>query len=252
MKINTDINIIGSLPDYNLIRLFMDNSVDSLIKGGGHSAYTAIKTEKSVLRFERAINRTLLYFNNPNTRELINNILVKESISGDSLLLLFWNASVNNDLLNYLNEKVFLPAFYSGRVSINQKEVIACLQELRETENDLKDWADSTIEKVASKYLTLLKKFGLMEGGQTKTIVHPYLNDKMLIMFVYWLLATETKANLLESSWMKYCFSERQVFIERIAQKKFAKFINLYYTGDKLKIEPVLPYSEIYDALTRS
>jgi hypothetical protein len=251
MKINSDINIIGSLPDFNLIRLFMDNSVDSLTQGGGHNAYTAIKTEKSVKRFERAINRTLLHFNNPFSKELVDKILVTESISNDSLLILFWNASVNNDLLGYLNDNVYLPAFYSGRVSINQKEVVACLQELKETESDLKDWADSTIEKVASKYLTLLKKFGLMEGGLNKTIVHPYLSDKMLILYVYWLLANETKANLLESPLMKYCFSERQVFIERIAQKKFAKYINLYYSGDKLKIEPVIPYSEIYDSLTR-
>jgi hypothetical protein len=252
MNISTDINILGGLPDFNLIKVFMRGSVYSLNEGGGHHSYTAIKTEKSVKRFEHAIRRFFLTFKNKDSGQLITSVLTAESISSNSLLLLFWNASVNDDLMNYLNEKVYLPDFYSGRITIKRNEVIACIKELRESEKSLQSWADSTITKTSSEYLTLLKKFGLMEGSQTKTIVHPYLNDIMLILFVYWLIAVETKANLLESSWLGYCFSEKQVFIERIMQRKFAKFINVNYTGDKLKIEPTFSYLEIYDALTQS
>ncbi|MBK7175170.1 MAG: hypothetical protein IPH84_18570 [Bacteroidales bacterium] len=112
MKITTDINILGGLPDFNLIKLFMSDCANSLNvnDGGGHHFYTAIKTEKSVQRFERAIRRTLLRFKNTDVGKLISSVLVAESISSNTLLLLFWNASVN-DLMNYLNEKVYLPAF---------------------------------------------------------------------------------------------------------------------------------------------
>ncbi len=127
--------------------------------------------------------------------------------------------------------------------------MVACLKDLREHEIQLKDWAEYTLEKVASKYLTLLKKFNLMEGTLNKSIVHPYLNDKMFILFVYWLSAIETKTNLFESEWLKYCFSEKPVFIERLMQKKFAKYFQLSYTGDKLKIETEMHYSTIYHAI---
>jgi len=51
---------------------------------------------------------------------------------------LFWNASANNELFNYLNEKVFFPAFYSGRVVHKNDEVVACIKDLKLTEDDLK------------------------------------------------------------------------------------------------------------------
>jgi len=250
MNINSDINILGGLPDFNLIKLFVSQSVKSLDHGGGHHSYTAISTEKAVKRFERAIRRTLLQFRSIESGTLVKSILDAGAISRNSLVSLFWNASVNNELLYYLNEKLFFPAYYSGRITIRPKEAVACLIELRETETSLQNWSDKTINLTGSKYLTLLKKFGLMEGGQSKTILHPYLNDQMLMIFIYWLLMVETKPNLLDSEWLKYSFLERQVLIERIMQKKFTKFIDIKYSGDKLKIEPTIPYNEIYDALT--
>ena len=133
-----------------------------------------------------------------------------------------------------------------------QDEVAACLKELKLKETDLQKWSDSTIEVTASKYLTLLKKFNLMVGSVNKTIIHPYLDDKMFILFVYWLVAIETKSNILNSSWLNYCFSEKPFFIERILQKKFIKFFHINYTGDRLSIEPIISYENIYHAITQS
>lgn len=251
MNINSDINILGGLPDWNLIRLFMNDSIESLNQLGGHRSYTAIKTDKAVKRFEKAIARTLLQFKNKELELIFRNMISTESISNDSLLFIFWNASDNNDLFNYLNESIYFPAMYSGRVGIRTPEVEACLNELKQTEQDLKKWADSTIQTTASKYLTLLKKLNLMEGSLNKTITHTYLNDKMFVIFIYWILSVETKSNLLESVWLKYSFLEKQHFLDRILQKKFSKFFNINFNGDYLKIEPVVPYNLLYDALTQ-
>ncbi len=249
MKINSDINVLGSLPDWNLINVFLKQSISSIRLNGGLQSYTAIKTDKSVKRFEKAISATLIKFHNGNIEALIRKILRSENVSHDSLLLLFWNASYNNDLLNYLNDHIYFVSFYSGRITIKQNEVVACLKDLKEREIELRKWSDSTVQITASKYLTLLKKFNLMEGSLNKTIVHPYLNDRMFLLFVYWVTSIETRPNLLESQWLKYCFCERPVFIERIMQKKFSKFFQLVYTGDKLKIETSVPYEKIYDAI---
>ena len=249
MIINSDINVLGSLPDWNLINVFLKQSISSIRLNGGLQSYTAIKTDKSVKRFEKAISVTLIKFCNAEVEALVRNMLEGEKLSNDSLLLIFWNASFNNELLNYLNTEIYFLAFYSGRISIKHDEVVACLKDLKEREVELKKWSDSTLQITASKYLTLLKKFHLMEGSLNKTIIHPYLNDKMFILFVYWLKGIESKSNLLDSEWLKYSFCERSVFIERLMQKKFAKYFELNYTGDKLKIETTVLYEKIYHAI---
>ena len=251
MTINSDINVLGSLPDLNLITLFLNDSIESLNKNGGHRSYTAIKTDKSVQRFEKAITGTLINFKNKQLEHVFRSIVSVESISGDSLFLIFLNASNNNELLNYLNQSVFFPAMYSGRVGIKTTEVTACLNDLKQSEPDLQKWSDSTIETTASKYLTLLKKFNLMEGSLNKTITHTYLNDKMFVIFIYWLLTVEQKPNILESPWLKYCFLEKPSFIERVMQKKFSKYFNLNFNGEKMKIEPIINYQNIYNELTK-
>ena len=64
MTINSDINILGSLPDWNLINVFLKENINSLRLNGGVHSYTALKTDKSVRRFENAISDTLIRFQN--------------------------------------------------------------------------------------------------------------------------------------------------------------------------------------------
>lgn len=249
MKIDSNINILGSIPDWDLINVFLNESIDSLLQKGSIHTYTAIKTDKSVKRFEKAISATLIRFHNEEIEILIRDILNNERITSDSLLILYWNASFNNDLLKYLNDQIYFVAFYSGRLTIKQDEVVACLKDLKENEIELKKWSESTLQITASKYLTLLKKFHLMEGSHKKIIIHPYLSEKMFVLFVYWICAIEPGSNLLESSLLPYSFNEKPVFIERLTQKKFSKYFQFIYTGDKLKIETLIPYSKIYHAV---
>ena len=239
MNINSDINILGSIANYDLIINYLRHG------NNGFPSYTNIKTTQSFGRYERAINSTLLKFKNTNLEVLLKNLLEKEGISINSLLLLFWNSSVNNDFLHYLNSKVFFPALYSGRISIKKDEIIACIRELRSTEIAIQKWTDSTINVSASKYLSFLVKMKLMEGNRTKKISNRFIDDNLLIIFVYWLLAIETKPNILVSKWLQYCLMEKQVFIERITQKKFSKYFTFQYSGDNMKIEPVLKFEEL-------
>lgn len=252
MHINSDINVLGSLPDWSLIKLFLSEDMDSINEKGGIHTYTAIKTDKSVKRFEKAIKATFIASKKTNLGLIIRQAIKSNVTSADTLLLLFWNASANNELLFHLNEKVFFPAFYSGRVSIKNDEVVACIKDLKHSEKDLKKWSENTVNTTASKYLTLLKKFGLMEGSVNKSIVHPHLSDGLFVLFSYWVAAISDKPNLVDSPWLSYCFSEKQAFLDRLLQKKFSKYFNVVYTGDKLSIEPIILYESIYEHITKS
>lgn len=249
MLINSDINILGGLPDFSLITYFLFRDFAGAEKEGDHYSYSTIKTDKSVRRFQRAITRTILQFKTEDTEALVRSTLASEGISEDSVLLLFWHSSSNNELLNCLNREVYFPAFYSGRIMIKNDEVYACINGMRGVDEVIKSWTINTMETVARKYLTLLKKFHLMEGTLNKKILHPYLSDKMFVMFIYWLNSTESRSNLIDSQWLKYSFCELPVFLERVMQKRFTKYFDLIYTGDKLTIETTIPYENIYNAL---
>jgi hypothetical protein len=252
MQINSDINVLGSLPDWSLVKLFLSENMDSLREKGGIHSFTAIKTDKSVKRFEKAIRSTLIHCSSKGFEEILYQSMRVEGMNAHVLILLFWNASANNDLLFQLNEKVFFPAFYSGRVSVKNDEVVACIKELRMSRVELKSWSDLTITMTASKYLTLLKKFGLMEGSMNKSIVHPHLSDGMFVLFAYWITAISDNSNLANNPWLSYAFCERQILIDRFLQKKFAKYFNVVYTGDKLRIETIIPYDQIYEHISES
>lgn len=252
MVVNSDVNILGGLPDFNLIKVFFEDTPVSVDSSGGHRAYTYIRTDKSVKRFEKAITGTILHYKNNEVESIITTCLRSEGITADCLHLLFLNSSQNNDLLNYLNKSVFFPALYSGRISINTDEVEACLKDLKETEPSIQSWSDSTIRTTASKYLTLLKKFNLLEGSVKKSIKHTFLNDKVYVLFIYWLVAIEESSDLLSSNWMQYFFLEPDLFRERAVQKKYSKYYHLNYNGVQLRIEPIISYKNIYYELTKS
>jgi hypothetical protein len=132
--------------------------------------------------------------------------------------------------MHHLNRSVLFPALFSGRTGISYEEVKACLWELRQTEADLKKWSAETLSTTASKYLTILVKFGILEGSDHKSIPTIYLSDKLLALFVYWLSQVNSE-RILRLSMLIYRFCEQPVIIERLLLKKIIHFLSVYYTS---------------------
>ncbi len=138
MTINSDINILGSLSDWNLVQIFLKEDLKSLQEKGGTHNFTSIKTNKSIRRFEKAIKTTLLKCKNEIVHSILSQYIQESGITSDSLLLLFWNASVNNFLFSYLNESVFFPALYSRRSVIKKDEIVSTIFDLKQSQDSLK------------------------------------------------------------------------------------------------------------------
>lgn len=249
MNINTDINILSNLPDLAVLKYLFDIKYFEKLGKYDHHGFSDIKSLKSLKRFESAVRKSLLNFKSENEKYLIDSVFYQESVSNDLKVLLFWNLSNNNELFQYLNENVYFPALYSGRITIKSIDIQACIKDLLDKTNEIEKWTPITIAETSSSYLRLLKKLNLMEGGLHKKFSTPYLNDKMFLLFIYWLKAVEEKSNLLESEWLKYSFCERPIFIERLMQKKFSNYFQLQYSGDRLKIETLISYENIYHAI---
>ncbi len=56
----------------------------------------------------------------------------------------------------------------------------------------------------------------------------------------------------MKSDWLEYFYLDRDLFLERVMQKKYSKYYNLYYNGEQLRIEPIKSYQQIYHELTKS
>lgn len=251
-NINSDINILVGLSDFRLAGFLLQKNSQTEFENQSTQIISGIKTQKSLKRFEKAIQTSLIHFSNPSVAALIQSVLLGDRNEQEISRVLFWNASFNNELLDYLNRNLYFPALYGGRAAIKSDESLACLQDLKLSEPGLQKWADSTITTTASKYLMLLKKFNLMEGRLKKTLSAPAINDHLLILFVYWIVAVDPNANLLESRWLIYSFMEKELFVQLVMQKKFMKFWNVTYSGDKLRLEPTLKHEELYDELAKS
>lgn len=245
MNINTDINILGGMPDYNLIRIYIAGEAKDMSSSEVQYQYTTIKTEKAFKRFQKAIDKSVNSFKTDNLKTMIQVLCNSQEIDDTLLLVFFWNISLNNELFAYLNEKVYFPVLYSGRTTVTAEEVEACLKELKENEVDLQKWADSTINVTASKYLTFLKKLGLLEGTIKKRMVYKNLTEKQFVIFLYWLMQAEETTNVGDSKWQKYGFMDKELFIERCLQHKYSKYINVNYNGEILRVEPILSYGEV-------
>jgi hypothetical protein len=245
MKTNSDINVLGGLPDYNLIRIYIAGEADDKTSDQVQQQYTSIRTEKAFKRFIKSIDTSMNTFKTENLREMLQQRCISFDLDDTLLYLLFLNMSLNNELFAYMNENIYFPVLYSGRTTITADEVVACLKELKQTEPSLKEWSDSTINVTASKYLTLLKKIGLLFGSVKKQILHKNLTDKQFVLFLYWLMQAEDTTNMSDSKWMKYGFIEKDYFTERCLQHKFSKYVNVNYNGDILRIEPTISYKEI-------
>lgn len=244
MQINSNINIIGGLPEFNLIKTFLTKTE---LQDKSHVEYSDIRTLKSVNRFKKAITESFIS-TNESLNQLVLPFIEKQSIEQNSYLL-FLLFSFNSELFRYLNNQVFFPVYYSGRKIIKKEEVIACLVELQKTEDTLKSWSESTITTTASKYLTLLKKFDLLSGVQKKEIVYKNLSSEEFLLFTYFLKIAEENTNKINSDWIKYSFYEQEFFIEKVLNKQFIQYVEIQYNGDNLKIKPTINYDQLYEIL---
>lgn len=247
MHINSNINIIGGLPEFELIKTFLMSSEN---QGKSHLEYSDIRTLKAVNRFKKAIQESFV-----SKKEDINHLFlpfINKNNSNENSYFLFLIFGFNNDLFKYLNDTVFFPVYYSGRRIIKKEEVEICLKDLQKTNETLASWSESTITTTASKYLTLLKKFGLLSGVQKKEIAYKNPTSEEFLVFLYFLTIAEENSNKINSEWIKYSFYENEFFLQKVLEKQLIRYVEVQYNGDNLKLKPMINYDKLYETLKSS
>ena len=92
MDINTDINILGGMPDYNLIRIYIAGEAKDKSTSEVQMQYTSIKTEKAFKRFRKAIDVSMNRFKNDNLKQMLQMLCSEQELDETMLLMFFWNS----------------------------------------------------------------------------------------------------------------------------------------------------------------
>ena len=256
-KTDTSINIIGSIPDYNMIFYVLGLLTDSTPSETIHDIIVVknkfgLRTEESRGRFLRVIKRAFWQFKNNDHETLIRSLFKTEDFYNTKNLSLFWMMGINDTLFENITKLAFLKAYFSGRVQIRNHEIIAYIRHERETSPDIQKWSDYTVEKVASKYLTFLKKTGFLEGKQKKVFKYIQVDNRSLLFFIYLIKAIEpNQTDILQSRYIEYLFiEEKRDLINTLKKAFFTDYFHIHSTGMSLKVDLKFGYEEIIDVIS--
>lgn len=247
---NTDINLIGGIPDYELIykaiELFSkdEKRLETLIINDNQFNF---RTEKSRKRFLSAIYSAFLNFKDENHKKLLIYLFNSNISLQSKQFILFWQFISTNALFLEITRDVFLKAYYSGRVSLPKDDIVAYIKYLIFTKDELKGrWSESTINTIASKYLTVLKKLNLVDGTSKKTFKHIQLSNEELLIFIYFVKILEPEnPNILTSKYIDFSFVPKDSFLNKVKQLAKKDLFEMSYNGEQLKIELNKPYQGI-------
>lgn len=256
MQYNTDINIIGSIPDYHLIYkalpLLLNDpkELENILVTNNEFDF---RTEKSRKRFLSVLNSAFVS-KNKTIDELASALMLNfKSDENAQAVLLFWLFSMNNQLFFELNRDVFLKYYFQGRAELPKEAVIAYIKDLISRVDDLKGkWSEITIDTIASKYLTILKKLKLLEGNQKKKFTLIRVSDELLAVFIHLIdLLENRKGNFLEDDFLGFTFISKDNILDRLKRIGKKDWVKINFNGVNLQVEPVFNNNNIIDGIFR-
>jgi hypothetical protein len=214
--------------------------------------YFGFRTAATRGRFMRVLTSSILKFENDNHRQIIKSILNHPDARSHIYLLVIWQLAINNLLFRKLMNELYFKFYFDGKVSLYRADVMAYLMHLKQTDEAFAKtkWSKETMEHVASGFLSILKKSGIITGSQKKTIEVVTLNDPYFTFFLYLLYAVDKEStNLYNSKFLNFCFLPVDRLFERIKSIARKNQIMMSHTGDRLKIEPIIDYKDLAHAV---
>lgn len=106
------------------------------------------------------------------------------------------------------------PEFERGTLNLTAADIAEFLRSIEDDHEKLKARSDATIDEAATKYLTSLRNFGLLEGRQQKEFAVAYIPDETIAYVVYQLVkkgATAASEVIEHDDWKLFLMNESTV-----------------------------------------
>ena len=252
---NTSLKIIASIPDFSLLydvfRYYAEGFDKDTVKERIISQDTyGIRTEATRGRFLRGIHSTLINYKSDNHQQLIYDCFTKNTSIDFKKTTIYFQIGVNNQVFFELTTQIFLKLYFAGRLTADKSEFSSYLFDLKNTNKQVMEWDDATVNEVASKYLTLLRKIGFLKGKKIKEFIHITLSDEILIFVIYLLGAADNNvSNIFDNKYIQLLPISSETLKERIKKISLHDFFNVAAAGHKFSIELKYDYKDIVDAI---
>lgn len=232
-KYNSTVNVIGSIPDYS-------NMIDYINQNYGmtSSEYRfEFRTSNTTSRFKKAVSDGFFCFTSEDHKTIfLQGLASKEYSIEEKLIILFWQLIFCNNLFRETTDNVFLRLLFSGRTSIEIYDVEAYLTHLKKISPDEMPFSDSTLTTIASKYLTVLKKFGMAEGKVKKIIKTPHISSKLFIYLVRFAMYAYPHYDTLDNPMFRFSFLDQQSIINRLKTIEYIPLWDITQIGNDITI----------------
>ena len=248
---NTQTNVISSIPDFNIIlKVLSDYSTgksldeikDNMIVGNVYG----IRTNSSRKRYYFGINSTFLQFKNQDHRNFITKVFSSDLPNNTQKFIAYIQMAVNNELFYLLTKDVLVELLLNGRLTVDKQVFASYINDLRKINPDKIQWTDETINTIASKYLTLMKKIGFLKGTQRKEFCSFTPTDEMIILAVYLITSLNPEnVSFLTNPYSSLLLMTSEGIMERLRRVSLQKYISISTTGNDMKVELKYDYKDI-------
>lgn len=254
----SDINVIASIPDFNLI-----NDVISAFAHHKGEEYIneeifkqnvyGIRTLKSRERFLSAIKKVFIKFKNEEHQKVFYALFSQNNFINLKKIALYFQFSFNDQLFYELTSKVYMKLYTAGRLTASKDEFTAYLYDLRDKKPDIQNWSNSTIDIIASKYLTLLKKLGFLKGRFRKEFCTLDLDDPTIVYLTYLLKSLgNINPDIMKNPYLDILPYSKDDLYRRIKKISLVDYFTIYTLGYDLKVNLKYSYEEIVNVIIQN
>jgi len=254
----SDINVIASIPDFNLI-----NDVISAFAHHKGEEYIneeifkqniyGIRTLKSRERFLSAIKKVFIKFKTEEHQKVFYALFTQNNFVNLKRVALYFQFAFNDQLFYELNTKVYMKLYKAGRLTVPKDEFNAYLYDLRDNKIDIQNWSNSTLDIIASKYLTLLKKLGFLKGRFRKEFCTIDLDDSTIIYMVYLLKSLgNINPDIMKNPYLDILPYSQDNLYKRIKKISLTDYFKIYTLGYDLKVNLKYSYEEIVNVIIQN
>ena len=237
---DTAINVLGGLA-----------STAELLEADTYRAESAVgadlRTFASRGRVDRTIQSTVLDYRSEDHASLIRHFFATEAPAPDREKVFFWHLALNNRLFREISVGALSAAYFSGRAGLKKDDILGYVKGciLQNQDFDL-DWAESTIDRLATKYLNLLTKLNFLSGSRNKTFVPMRLSGEALTLFLYLARVHQPEyRNLLKNDFLPLCFLSSTDLLERLKKLCQNGTFAIEYSGSALNFDLLTPFADL-------
>lgn len=256
---NTHLNIIAGIPDISLVLEVLSHSKDEkkiVVPNRDISDLCnryGIRTQKAMIRFIQAIDKSFNIYQNSNHRQTFLSLIQNPDLTSVQNLLLFFQMAINNELFRDLTTEVYCRQYFAVKATFKVNDVSDYIDNIKEKHDVLNKWSVSTINIIASKYLTLLKKFNLLEGKARKAIKSVMLSNLAMICLVYLVKSlNEDTLNFFENQYFPLFLMSRELFLKQVKNIAKSDYFTVTTLGYDLRVDLKYSFQEITDVLSQN